>query len=232
MAAVNRDEIAVKVVESPYPSPVAQGLSWQFQDFYLYEWDTPKAERNIQSLQLDRVALSRLFKDPSFAGTLRPIVLSEIEGQSSHQTAGYRVRASAEIAQMLLEVGGLSTEEIAERVDGEPSEWLSELADQGAALEMEFTLNGELVSRWVAAQHANQFHRVATGDATEQDMLETTLRFATGRAQFVTQDVVERYGFEADEVGKALERLEEEGAPVPAATSHPRLWRSNGLSRM
>lgn len=95
VAAVNRDEIEVKIIESPYPSPVAQGLSWQFQNFYLYEWDAPKAERSMQSLQLDRIALSRLFKDPSFAGTLRPAVLSEIEGQTSHQTPGYRVRSNA-----------------------------------------------------------------------------------------------------------------------------------------
>ena len=211
VTAVNRDEIEVKIIESPYPSPVAQGLSWQSQNFCLYEWDAPKAERSMQSLQLDRIALSRLFKDPSFAGTLRPAVLSEIEGQTSHQTPGYRVRSNAELAQMLLEVGDLSSEEIAERVDGEPADWLSDLVEQGAALEMEFKLDGEHVSRWVAAQHANQLHNVASGEATEQDILETTLRFATGHAQFAAQEVVGRYGFEPNEVAQVLEQLEEDG---------------------
>lgn len=210
VAAINRDEIEVKIVESPYPSPVAQGLSYQFQDFYLYEWDSPKAERSMQSLQLDRVALSRLFKDPSFAGTLRPAVLSEIAGQTSHQTPGYRVRTSAGLAQMLVEVGDLSANEIAERVEGDPDAWLAELSEQGAALEMEFDLSGVMVTRWVAAQHANQQHDVAAGSATAQDVLETTLRFATGRAQFEAQELVDRYGFTMDQITNALEQLEEE----------------------
>ncbi|NQW17154.1 MAG: DEAD/DEAH box helicase [Chloroflexi bacterium] len=210
VAAVNRGEIDVKVVESPYPSPVAQGLSWQFQDFYLYEWDTPKAERSMQSLQLDRVALSRLFKDPSFAGTLRPTVLIEIEGQSSHKTAGYQVRSSAALAQMLLEVGDLTVEEIADRVDGDPHDWLAELVEQGAAIELEFSIDGSNVVRWVAAQHANQLEAVARGNANAQDVLDMALRYANGRAQFSAQEIVERYGIGESRVSEALELLEKQ----------------------
>ncbi len=72
LAGIQTGDIEVVAVEAVAPSPVAQSLLWDFTSIYLYEWDAPKAERQLQTLATQRDLLQDLLKDIALDELLRP----------------------------------------------------------------------------------------------------------------------------------------------------------------
>ncbi len=52
LTRVGQGEVRLVHIETVSPSPVAAGLLYNFASTYLYEWDAPKAERQLQTLSL------------------------------------------------------------------------------------------------------------------------------------------------------------------------------------
>ena len=52
LGAVAAGMIEVSVVHRAVPSPIANDLLFYFANTYVYEWDAPKAERDLQTLGL------------------------------------------------------------------------------------------------------------------------------------------------------------------------------------
>ena len=209
--AVQQGEIKIVHVESLFPSPVAQGLNFEFESFYLYEWDTPKAERSMQALQLDRAALAKLFRDPSFAGTLRAEAMDDVVAEVSRVAPGYRARTAVELAQLLADLGDLTEEEIAARVDGDWEEWLSDLETDRRVTRMAVETASGTEERWIAAPDADRV-RQALGAGSDSDAVQSLLLDFAGRnGPFKTADVEARYGLPADVVESGLDALVETG---------------------
>ncbi|MCH8101860.1 MAG: hypothetical protein IIB28_01740, partial [Chloroflexi bacterium] len=212
--AVQRGEIKIVHVESRFPSPVAQGLNFQFESFYLYEWDTPKAERSMQALQLDRAALAKLFQDPSFAGTLRPEAMDDVVSEVSRLAPGYRARTAVDLAQLLADLGDLTREEIANRTDGNWEEWLSELETDGRVSRLAIETPSGSEERWVAACDVDRLRRALEPGSPGADVRSLLLDFAARNGPFTTRDLEDRYGLQADVVAPGLDSLVEDGGLV------------------
>ena len=105
---IQRGEIQVIIVESIVPSPVAQGLLMQFTNIYMYEWDAPRAERQLQQLAVDRVLLQDLLKDVALDQLLRPEAVEDVTGRLQHTASMTRARSADELAVILDQVGDLS----------------------------------------------------------------------------------------------------------------------------
>ena len=58
--------------ETVVPSPVAGSLLYDFVAQYMYEWDQPKAERQMQALMVGRELLSQLLDETSLPDLLGP----------------------------------------------------------------------------------------------------------------------------------------------------------------
>ena len=80
----SRGEIEVVATESLTPSPVAQSLLWDFISIYMYEWDAPKAERQLQTLAANRDLLQELLQDIDLADLLRPEAVAEVRERLQH----------------------------------------------------------------------------------------------------------------------------------------------------
>ena len=140
LEGIRRGEIRVVHSSSRSPSPVARSLEFRFIDHWMYQWDTPNAERAIQSLSADRDALVQLFKRPQAVGLLKPEALPRQDGSV---VDGLReVRSATELAQLLIDCGDLLESEVRECCGEQGWEWLSELADQGRAVRVEFPTPG------------------------------------------------------------------------------------------
>jgi ATP-dependent helicase Lhr and Lhr-like helicase len=81
LARVGRGEVRVVEVESGRPSPFACSLLFDYIATYMYEGDTPLAERRAQALTLDRALLAELLS----AGDLRELLdadaIAEVEDE-------------------------------------------------------------------------------------------------------------------------------------------------------
>ena len=73
-------EIDLVEVETPSASPMASSLLFDYVATYMYEDDTPAAERRAQALSLDRELLRELLGQEELRDLLDPGALAEVEG--------------------------------------------------------------------------------------------------------------------------------------------------------
>ena len=193
-------------VETPSASPFASSLLFDYVATYMYEDDTPAAERRAQALSLDRDLLRELLGQEELRELIDPGALEEVE----RQLAG-SPRNPDELHDLLRLRG--------HRFDGEYDRGFAEtLIRERRAVR--FRLGGS--DAIAAAEDAGRY-RDALGamppsglpeaflEAAEEPLRSLLARFARGRGPFTTAEVVERFALDpaaAEEELRALEREE------------------------
>jgi ATP-dependent Lhr-like helicase len=152
LGKIQGGEIEVLPVETAVPSPVAAGLLFDFINIYMYEWDTPKAERQLQALALNRELLADLLEDVDLAELLRPEAVREVSDRVARRAPTTQARSVEELAWLLGEMGDLTTPEVEERTTGDGAAWLDELAHQGRVLQVPIPTPSGLDHRWISAE--------------------------------------------------------------------------------
>jgi len=144
---IGRGQIEVLPVETVVPSPVAASLLYDFVSQYMYEWDQPKAERQMQALMVGRDLLAQLLDEVSLPDLLRPEAVHEVDARLQHLADGTRARTPDELATLFLALGDLSAGEAAARSDGDGAAWVANLAVEGRLVPLEFSTGRRYVLR-------------------------------------------------------------------------------------
>jgi ATP-dependent helicase Lhr and Lhr-like helicase len=207
-------------VETPTASPFASSLLFDYVATYMYEGDTPSAERRAAALALDRDLLRELLGQEELRDLIDPEALEEVEAQLQHRTEAGRAGDRDALQQILRNVGDLSAAECAERVaEGYSAASMLEklLAERRVAA---VRIAGE--ERYVAGEDAG-LYRDALGVPPPPGLPETFLedhpdamralvrRYARSHGPFPTAQLAGRYGVDPT---PALRELEREGAMV------------------
>ncbi len=207
LESIQSGRIEVKQVSSKIPSPVARGLDFYFMDHFMYQWDMPKAERDLQALRLDRAALADLFRNPEAAGLLRPEAVSDISSRANRTAFGIAARSQAELAQIIEELGELSEHEIDERSDARWTVWLAELAQQGRVRRLDFGSPGEPAFRWVSSNLYSEY-RAAISDPHDFQSVRRIVARYLARSGPVPLVVLEsRYPVPSETLRDALDEM-------------------------
>ncbi len=212
--------IGLVEVETPTASPFASSLLFDYVATYMYEGDTPNAERRAAALALDRDLLRELLGQEELRELIDPAALAEVEAQLQHLTEGGRAQDRDALQQVLRNVGDLSAEECAERV-----------AEGYSAVSMLEKLVGERrvapvriagEERYIAVEDAGMY-RDALGVPPPPGLPESLLaehadslaalmrRYARTHGPFPTAQLAARYGVDPT---PALRELERSGALV------------------
>ncbi|HEX7058247.1 MAG TPA: DEAD/DEAH box helicase [Solirubrobacterales bacterium] len=207
-------------VETPTASPFASSLLFDYVATYMYEGDTPNAERRAAALALDRDLLRELLGQEELRELIDPEALEEVEAQLQHRTEAGRAGDRDALQQILRNIGDLSAEECAERVaEGYSAASMLEklVAERRAAA---VRIGGE--ERYIAAEDAG-LYRDALGVPPPPGLPEAFLedhpdalravvrRYARSHGPFPTAQLAARYGVDPT---PALRELEREGALV------------------
>jgi ATP-dependent Lhr-like helicase len=221
LARLQSGEIKVVAVQTAVPSPMAASLLFNFIGVYMYEWDAPKAERQIQSVALNRELLQDLLGEPSLAGMLRPQAIAQVEARLQHTAPEYLARSPEELAQFLWEMGDLGAEEAQASSAGDAGGWLTDLAAQRRVAQIDLPGVEESPRRWVLMELLEEYrHAFNPGPAvsageTDRARLAVLRRYLATHGPTTTQALGARYRFPAEWLEKALERLvaSREGRP-------------------
>ncbi len=207
-------------VETPTASPFASSLLFDYVATYMYEGDTPNAERRAAALALDRDLLRELLGQEELRELIDPEALEEVEAQLQHRTEAGKAGDRDALQQLLRNIGDLTTEEAAERVaEGYSAQsMLEKLAGERRIAKVRIA--GE--ERWIAAEDAG-LYRDSLGVPPPPGLPETFLeehpdvmralvrRYARTHGPFPTGQLMQRYGVDP---GPPLRELEAEGALV------------------
>ncbi|WP_394278882.1 DEAD/DEAH box helicase [Microbacterium sp.] len=100
------------------PSPYARDLLFGYVGAFMYEGDSPLAERRAAALSVDPSLLSELLGKIEMRELLDPGVIAQYERELQRLDPTRRVRGIEGVADLLRLLGPLSAEEVAERLDG------------------------------------------------------------------------------------------------------------------
>jgi ATP-dependent Lhr-like helicase len=213
-------QISLVEVETPTASPFASSLLFDYVATYMYEGDTPNAERRAAALALDRDLLRELLGQEELRELIDPAALDEVEEQLQHRTEAGRAGDRDALQQVLRNIGDLTAEECAERVEAgySAASMLEKLLAERRVAKVRIA--GE--ERFIAAEDAG-LYRDALGVPPpgglpdsfleeHPDAMRTLVRrWARTHGPFPTARLAGRYGVDPT---PALRELEGEGAMV------------------
>ena len=211
----------VRLVEvtTQEPSPFARSLLFGYVAQFLYEGDSPLAERRAAALSLDSRLLAELLGQAELRELLDADVLGELERELQWLTDDRKIKDVEGVADLLRVLGPLTTAELTER-GGRP-QWAPELAAARRAIEVR--IGG--AAHWAAIEDAGRL-RDALGTAlpvgvpeafTEpvKDPLGDLLaRYARTHGPFTTSGAASRFGLGTAVTEGALQGLAASGRVV------------------
>ncbi|MER6997486.1 ATP-dependent helicase [Streptomyces sp. NPDC000410] len=219
MGDIESRRVRLVEVTTPEPSPFARSLLFGYVAQFLYEGDSPLAERRAAALSLDSRLLAELLGQAELRELLDADVLTELEQELQWLTEDRRIKDAEGVADLLRVLGPLTTAELAER--GADPGWPQELAAARRAIRVRIAG----AEHWAAIEDAGRL-RDALGTAlpvgvpeafTEpvKDPLGDLLaRFARTHGPFTSSRAAARFGLGAAVTDGALQRLAASGRVV------------------
>ncbi len=215
LGGLHTREISLVEIETQTASPFASSLLFDYVATYMYEGDTPSAERRAAALSLDRDLLRELLGQEELRELIDPVALQRVEDDLQHRSEMTRATSRDGLHDVLRHVGDLNAAEVAERVfvgiDASPM--LIELERERRAIRLR--LGGE--ERYVAADHAGLYRdalgAVPPGGLPEafladvpNALSELVARYARTHGPFSPAELKARYGVDVSAVLRELER--------------------------
>jgi ATP-dependent Lhr-like helicase len=215
LADLHSRKLSLVEVETPTASPFASSLLFDYVAAYMYEGDTPNAERRAAALALDRDLLRELLGQEELRELIDPEALEDVEAQLQHRTEAGKAGDRDALQQVLRNVGDLTAAECEERVSEgySAASMLAKLVDERRAALVR--INGE--ERYVAAEDAGLF-RDALGVPPPAGLPESFLdqhpdplatlvrRYARTHGPFPTVQLASRYGIDPTPALREMER--------------------------
>ncbi|MFN2469762.1 MAG: DEAD/DEAH box helicase [Gaiellaceae bacterium] len=203
LQGVRTRELDLVEIETSSASPYAASLLFDYIATYMYEDDTPAAERRAQALSLDRDLLRELLGREELRDLLDPGALEEVE----EQLRGSPRNADGLHDQLLLR-GHL--------FEGEYDAGFAEsLLRERRAIRVKVGGRDALFAAEDAGRYRDAVGVMPPGglpeaflDPGEEPLRGLLARFARGRGPFTTREAAERFGVDRVRVESELQALE------------------------
>lgn len=128
-------ERRIRLVEitTTQPSPYARDLLFGYVGAFMYEGDSPLAERRAAALSVDPALLSELLGRVEMRELLDPEVIAQFEREAQRLAPDRRARGVEGVADLLRLLGPLDDEEVAARLESASAESAGDGAKADAA---------------------------------------------------------------------------------------------------
>ena len=224
-------------VETQRASPFASSLLFDYVATYMYEGDTPNAERRAAALSLDRDLLRELLGQEELRELIDPGALEEVEADLQRASERTRAANADGLHDVLRALGDLTADEAQARcLPVVAAARILDRAREGAP-RVRMRIGGE--ERWIAAEDAG-LYRDALGavppgglpaaflEEVEEPLVRLARRYARTHGPFTTREVSERYGID---FGPVLARAGRRRASSSAASCGPEAASGSGAIR-
>jgi ATP-dependent Lhr-like helicase len=229
MRDIGSRKVRLVEVETPMPSPFARSLMFGYVAQFLYEGDSPLAERRAAALSLDPTLLAELLgrgEGAALRDLLDPEALARTESELQRLAEGRRCRGMEDVADLLRVLGAQPHQAILERcVEGstakDVSAWLVDLESDRRLIRVR--IGGE--ERWAAIEDAGRL-RDALGvalpvgvpqaflDPVPDPLVDLVARYARTHGPFTARDVAGWLSLGMAVVADVLRRLVASGRVV------------------
>lgn len=183
-ASVERRELRIVQTTTQQPSPFAKSLLFGYVAQFLYEGDSPLAERRAAALALDSTLLNELLGRVELRELLDAKVIEATEAELQRLAPGRRARGLEGVADLLRLLGPLTAEEVAARLEpvvepvetGTPVVEPVETEGSRQARSPEPAETPEAAAHLAALQRANRAIKVSIGGVERYAAVEDAAR--------------------------------------------------------
>ncbi len=219
MHRIAQRRLRIVEVETTTPSPFAASLLFGYVGAFMYEGDSPLAERRAAALSLDSTLLAELLGRVELRELLDADVIAVTARQLQHLAEDRRSKDAEGVADLLRLLGPLTAEEIAERSSADDvGGWLEGLLAAKRVLTVSFA--GQ--NWWVAIEDAGLLRdgvgiAVPVGvplsflDPVVDPLGELIGRYARTHGPFSTAEAAARFGLGLRVTADVLGRLSVDG---------------------
>ncbi|WP_189094432.1 ATP-dependent helicase [Nocardia jinanensis] len=214
LTGVARRQVRLVEVETATPSPFANALLFDYIGQFMYDGDSPLAERRAAALSLDSTLLAELLGRVELRELLDSEIIAQVELELQRRTPERQARDMEGLADLLRLLGPVTAAEARERCREDPADWFTELAGARRALEVSYA--GQVW--WAAIEDAARL-RDALGvplpigtpaafiEPVPDPLGDLVARYARTHGPFTTESVAHRFGLGTAVAGSALHRL-------------------------
>lgn len=215
--AARRVRLVETTTESP--SPFASTLLFGYVGAFMYEGDSPLAERRAAALAIDQSLLGELLGRVELRELLDPGVIEQTERELQRLDPERRARGTEGVADLLMALGPLTDDEIAVRVDEstDPASAVAELVAARRAVRVGFAGREHLAAvedvgrlRDALGVPVPPGVAVAFGEHVADPMGDLISRYARTHGPFAVDEVADRFGIGVAVARAALRRLADE----------------------
>lgn len=225
MTGIAQRRVRVLEVETARPSPFAASLLFGYVGAFMYEGDSPLAERRAAALSLDSTLLAELLGRVELRDLLDPEVIAATARQLQHLSAERAARDAEGAADLLRLLGPLTEQEVADRSDVADGKnvggWLEGLRAARRALTVSFAGR----SWWVAIEDIGRLRDgigipvplgvpAAFTEEVADPLGELLGRYARTHTPFTTAEAAARFGLGLRVAADVLGRLAGDGRLV------------------
>ena len=223
---IRSKEVALVEVETRQPSPFARSLMFGYVAQFMYEGDSPLADRRAAALTLDPTLLAELLgtsEGLALAELLDPEALTRTEAELQHLAEDRRARDSEDVADLVRTIGPISAYELSRRIAGDDpaglaDAWTAQLAEARRVVRV--GVGGQ--DRWAAVEDAGRLRDalgvslpVGLPDAytspVSDPLGDLVMRFARNAVPFAVPEVGAWLGLGTAVVRDAVRRLVGDG---------------------
>ena len=203
--------IRIAEVTTEQPSPFASSLLFNYTGAFMYEGDSPLAEKRAAALALDPALLAKLLGTVELRELLDSSIIAEVHAQLQRTTPERQARTTEEVADLLRVLGPIPVEEFGAHATVP----LSALDALGARI-MRVRINGrEHVAQALDAPLLRDGLGIPVppGIPAQQSTItdaadQLVSRWARTRGPFVARDVQEAFGLSAAVAHSTLNGLD------------------------
>ncbi len=215
--------VRVAQVDTLQPSPFGRSLMFGYVAAFLYEGDSPLAERRAAALSLDSSLLAELLGRAELRDLLDEAVVLQLEAELQRRAPERQATGLEAVADLIRLVGPLTRDEVAERSrpDAPVDDWLSELAANRRAVQV--VLGGE--TYWAAVEDVGRLRDAlgvpvppgvpdALAEPVDDPLGDLVVRYARCHGPFTLDEVAGRWRLGTAVVLDVLRRLGAAGRVV------------------
>lgn len=180
-ASIERRELRILQTTTQQPSPFAKSLLFGYVAQFLYEGDSPLAERRAAALALDSTLLNELLGRVELRELLDAQVIDATERELQRLAPDRKVRGLEGVADLLRLLGPLTPEDVAARLEPAAGAGLPAAPAAPAVPEMEPEVESmaplaDATAHLVALQRANRAIKINIGGAERYAAVEDAAR--------------------------------------------------------
>ncbi len=220
--AIAERRVRLVETEPAQPSPYARDLLFGYVGAFMYEGDSPLAERRAAALSVDPALLGELLGTVEMRELLDPDVIAQFEREAQRLDPERHARGAEGVADLLRTLGPLDATEVATRLDSESAEEAQLHLDAliAARRAIPVTIAGTL--RVAAIEDAGRLRDalgaalptgipVAFLEPVADPLGDLVSRHARTHGPFTTDAVATRFGIGTAVARHTLQRLEQSG---------------------